>query len=232
MTPFSFERTAGFAVHLFTASGAGIGLLSLLAAFEGRFAAMFGWLGFALAIDGIDGTFARMAKVKETAPEIDGDALDLVVDFLTYVVVPAVALLRGNLLPPDLAMPLTFVMAVCSALYFADRRMKTHDFWFRGFPALWNVLVLYLFMFRLPPMFNAIVVLVATVLLFAPVTFVHPLRVRRFRVVTLLVTALFVTAAIAAVTNDLQPSLWVRSAFAGSALYYLVLSFWRGRSTA
>ena len=229
--PQSLRRLNAALVHLFTASGAAIGLLALDAAFDRRFPAMFAWLGVALIIDGIDGTFARLARVKEVMPEIDGDVLDLVVDFLTYVVGPAVALWRGDLLPPQLALPLTLGVVAASALYFADTRMKTRDLWFRGFPAIWNVLVFYLLVFRLDARFNAAIVFAALLLMFAPIVFVHPLRVERLRALTLGVTGLFAILAILAVWQDLQPANPVVWGLAGCAVYVLALPLTRGRSS-
>ena len=144
------SRLIGLSVHLFTASGAALGLIALFLAADGRFAAMFAWLGAALVVDAVDGTLARHFRVTETAPFVDGVALDLVVDFLNYVVTPLVALWRSGLLDPALAGPVCAAVCACSALYFADRRMKTSDYWFRGFPSLWNIVVFYLLVLRPP----------------------------------------------------------------------------------
>ena len=149
------RRAAAFSVHLFTASGGAVALLALYAAIERDFPKCFAWLGLALFIDGVDGTLARFAKVTEIASAIDGVILDLVVDFLTYVLVPVVAIWRSDLMPPDVAFWLGLLVTFASALYFADSRMKTGDYWFRGFPALWNVVALYLFVLRPPWLVNA-----------------------------------------------------------------------------
>ena len=148
--PVRVARAAGFSVHLFTASGGAVAVLALYAAIERHFAICFAWLGLALFIDGIDGTLARAAKVHETAAAIDGVVLDLVIDFLTYVLVPVVALWRSDLMPTEASFWIGLVVSIASALYFADTRMKTDDLWFRGFPATWNILVLYLFVLRPP----------------------------------------------------------------------------------
>ena len=108
------------------------------------------WLGVALFIDGVDGTLARVARVTEVASAIDGVVLDLVVDFLTYVLVPVVAIWRSDLMSPSAAFWLGLLVTFASALYFADTRMKPSDYWFRGFPALWNVVAFYLFVLRPP----------------------------------------------------------------------------------
>src|SRR5581483_4273301 len=124
-------RTAiAFAVHIFTACGAGCALLALTAAVNGQWAARFMWLGIALCIDGIDGTFARRLQVASLLPRWSGDILDLVVDILNYVFVPAYALVAGGRVLPEMAIPLGLVIVVTGSLYFADRLMKTSDYYF------------------------------------------------------------------------------------------------------
>ena len=153
--PVDVASAAGFSVHLFTASGGAVAVLALYAAIERNFAACFAWLGLALFIDGIDGTLARAARVQVTAASIDGTVLDLVIDFLTYVLVPVVALWRSDLMPTEASFWIGLVVTIASALYFADTRMKTDDLWFRGFPATWNIVVFYLFVLR-PPWVSAL----------------------------------------------------------------------------
>lgn len=226
-------RLVGLLVHLFTASGAALGLAALFCAVEGRFAAMFAWLGAALVVDAVDGTLARRFRVVETVPFIDGVALDLVVDFLNYVVTPLVALWRSGLLEAALAGPVCALVCGASALYFADRRMKTPDMWFRGFPALWNVVAFYLLVLRPAPLATLAIVAGASVMMFAPVVFVHPLRVLRLRRVTLAVTAIWSVAAIAAVAQDLAAASWgVKAALVAAACYYMILPLFRGSGAA
>jgi phosphatidylcholine synthase len=221
-------RLAGFLVHCFTASGAALGLAALFAAADGRFAAMFAWLGAAFVVDAVDGTLARRYRVEETAAHIDGAVLDLVVDFLTYVVVPLVALWRSGLLAPPLAVFLCCVVGTASALYFADKRMKTHDLWFRGFPAVWNVLVFYLLVLRPGPLAATLIVIAAAALMFTPVAFVHPLRVVRLRLVTMTATGAWSAAAIAAVEQGLsQANTLIKAALVAMAVYFLALSLFR-----
>lgn len=224
-------RLIGFLIHLLTASGATLGLAALFCAVEGRFALMFAWLGAALVVDAIDGPLARRFRVTETVPHIDGVALDLVVDFLNYVVTPLVALWRSGLLAPSLAGAVCAFVGGASALYFADRRMKTPDLWFRGFPALWNVVVFYLLLLRPEPIWTLVVVLGAAGLMFAPIVFVHPLRVAVMRRATVVVTAIWGAAAIAAVAQDLSAaSPVVKAALVATACYFLVLPLFRERS--
>ena len=221
--PIPVRRVAGFSVHLFTASGGAVALLALDAAIERHFPICFAWLALALFIDGVDGTLARFAKVTETAATIDGTILDLVVDFLTYVLVPVVAMWRSDLMPSAVAFWIGLVVVIASALYFADTRMKTNDYWFRGFPAIWNVFAFYLFVLRWPWPVNAALTLAATAAMFAPVVFVHPLRVRRLRPLTIGATVVWFAFAAMALVQDLQPQVWVKLGLVALAAYFLLL---------
>src|SRR5205085_6236635 len=127
-----------FAVHIFTASGAVLALLALLAAIERDWKQMFLLLGAALFVDGIDSTFARKLAVAQRLPRWSGHILDLVVDYLTYVFIPAFVVVWCGLLPFVAAMPCAIAIIISGALYFADRQMKTKDNYFSGFPAVWN----------------------------------------------------------------------------------------------
>jgi phosphatidylcholine synthase len=225
--PVPVQRAAGFSVHMFTASGGAVALLALYAAIERDFSTCFAWLGLALFIDGIDGTLARAARVTETAATIDGVVLDLVVDFLTYVLVPVVALWRSDLMPTPVAFWIGLIVTIASALYFADTRMKTKDNWFRGFPALWNVFVLFLFVLRLPWLVNAAALLAATAMMFAPVVFVHPLRVAKLRYLTIGVTILWFALASIAILENLEAGMSLKLGFLAVALYFLALPFLR-----
>jgi phosphatidylcholine synthase len=221
------RRAAAFSVHVLTASGGAVALLALYAAIERDFAAMFAWLGLALFIDGVDGTLARAARVKETAATIDGAILDLVVDFLSYVLVPVVAIWRSDLMATSLAFWIGLIVTISSALYFADTRMKTADNWFRGFPALWNVLALYLFVFRLPSLVNAAILIAAAALMFAPIVFVHPMRVERMRLLTAAATVLWCLCALASVVAGLAPGPWIKAGLLATALYFFSMPLWR-----
>ncbi|HET9638152.1 MAG TPA: CDP-alcohol phosphatidyltransferase family protein [Allosphingosinicella sp.] len=168
---------AAWLVHLFTASGVVLAFLSLEAIWSGEWRLALLWLLAALAVDGIDGTLARWARVKEHAPRIDGEAFDLIVDYLNYVFVPAIFIVRAGLVPEALALPLAAAILLSSVYVFVRRDMKTPDNYFRGFPALWNVVALYLFVAQPGAGAGAIVVAVLAILSFAPIRFVHPFRV-------------------------------------------------------
>jgi phosphatidylcholine synthase len=196
------RRTAAFCVHIFTALGAGVALIALLEAVREHWAAMFAWLGLALVIDALDGPMARRLDVKRLQPDWSGDVLDLVVDFVTYVFVPAYAIAASGLLLPLAAPLLGAGIVVTGALYFADRRMKTADNHFRGFPALWNAAAFYLFLLHGPPALSSLAVLVLIVLTFVPFHVLHPVRVVRLRWLTLSLIAVWAVLAIIVLAQD------------------------------
>ena len=182
---------------------------------------MFFCLGLALIVDGVDGLLARQFKVAEVLPRWSGETLDLVVDFVTYVFVPAFAITASGLLPPALAIPCGMVIVVTGALYFADRDMKTRDNYFRGFPALWNVAAFYLFVLQPPPWINAAMVAILAVLTFMPIRFVHPMRVQRLRLVNVVGVIAWGLLALAAVGFNLDPGPAIKTAMGAIAVYFL-----------
>lgn len=218
---------AAFAVHVFTACGAACALLALIAAVSGKWPQMFLWLGVALIIDGIDGTFARRLRVAEVLPRWSGDVLDLVVDVMNYVFVPAYALTASGLLPPSVATSLGIVIVVTGALYFADRRMKTADYYFRGFPAVWNVAAFYIFVLKPPPWLGALLIAALAVLTFVPVHFIHPVRIAHPRALTTAALILWALLALLAITDNLAPPFWVATALSFLAIYFIGIGFLR-----
>jgi len=202
----SFVTLRAFAVHVLTASGAALALLALIFATGGQWPAMFICLGIALIIDGVDGPLARAFKVAEVLPRWSGDTLDIVVDFTTYVFVPAYAIAGSGLLTPELALPAAIIIVVTGAIYFADRDMKTDDNFFRGFPVLWNFAAFYLDLLQPNDWLTAAIVAALAVLTFAPVKFLHPLRVTRLRAINICLLALWAILAVVAVIADLSPA--------------------------
>jgi phosphatidylcholine synthase len=212
-------RAAAFSVHIFTALGAGIALVALLEAAREHWAAMFWWLGIALVIDGVDGPIARRLDVVRVQPNWSGEVLDLVVDFVTYVFVPAYAIATSGLLLP-LAAPLLGVgIAVTGALYFSDRRMKAADNHFRGFPGLWNIAAFYLFLLHLSPALSSLGVAVLIVLTFVPFRVLHPIRVLRLRWLTLSLIGVWTVLAMFVLMNDFQTGTGVTAALCAIAIY-------------
>lgn len=220
-------RTAAFAVHVFTACGAACALLALVAAVGADWAQMFIWLGVALFIDGVDGTFARRLRVANVLPRWSGDVLDLVVDILNYVFVPAYALAASALLPPAAAVPLGIVIVVSGSLYFADRLMKTSDHYFRGFPALWNLAAFYLFLLHPAPWLATIAILGLAALTFVPFHVLHPVRIAHWRALTTAALVLWTGLAVFAVATDLQPGFWTVVGLCLLAIYFVGVGFLR-----
>src|SRR5713226_9408015 len=214
-----FTRAAAFSVHILTALGAGIALIAMLEAVREHWVAMFAWLGAALVIDAIDGPIARRLDVVRLQPNWSGDILDLVVDFLTYVFVPAYAITASGLLLPLAAPILGIGIVVSSALYFADRRMKGPDNHFRGFPALWNAAAFYLFLLHLPPALSTLAVAVLIVLTFVPIHVLHPIRVVRLRGLTLSLIGVWAVLAIVTIASDFDVGAPITTTLCAIAAY-------------
>ena len=218
---------AAFAVHVFTASGAACALLALIAAVRNDWPQMFVWLGIALVIDAVDGTFARRLHVAEVLPRWSGDVLDLVVDILNYVFVPAYAVVASGRVPPVVAVPLGIVIVVTGSLYFADRLMKTSDYYFRGFPAVWNVAVFYLFVLQPGPVLATVSLVILAALTFVPFHVVHPMRIAYLREVTLVALVAWGLLAIYTVITNLNPGFWAEVGLCGLGLYFIAVGFLR-----
>jgi phosphatidylcholine synthase len=218
----TFSTVRAFAVHVFTASGAALGFLALILATGEHWAAMFFCLGMALLVDGLDGPLARAFDVAGTLPRWAGDVLDNVVDFVTYVFVPAYAIAASGFLPPALAVAGGVVICITGALYFADSRMKTEDNFFRGFPVVWNLVAFYIYVLEPPSWLTAAAVAALAVLTFLPVRFVHPLRVRRGRVLNVVLMVAWAVLAFVAVIANLQPGPYVVVPLAVIAVYFFL----------
>ncbi len=208
------------AVHVLTASGACLAFLALLAAFDGDWQWMFFWLGLALGVDGIDGPLARRYGTKQHLARWSGDDLDNIVDYLTYVFIPVVALVTSGLLPEHMALAAGFVILLSSLFHFSDTESKAASNEFVGFPAIWNVVALYLFVFGLPPLANLVIVLILAALTFVPTPYVHPFRSEPLRRVSLAITLIWLLAAGASLLEAFPSPLWVQIALALTGLYF------------
>jgi len=222
-----FERVRAFTVHIFTATGAALALLALILATGGHWSAMFLCLGLALLVDGADGPLARAFDVRTIMPRWSGDTLDLVVDYTTYVFVPAYAIAASGLLPGVLAIPAGILVVISGALYFADREMKTKDNYFRGFPAVWNLAAFYLYLLEPPEWAAAVAIVLLAALCFTPIKFLHPLRVQHWRTFNIALMGLWAVLAFVAVMQDLSPGLYVTLPLAIIAVYFFVVGLLR-----
>jgi phosphatidylcholine synthase len=175
--------TAAWAVHLLTASSAPAGLLAILATIRGDVATAFLWMAYTLAVDAIDGTLARAVKVKEVVPTVDGSRLDDVVDYCTYVVVPAFFMVHTGLLG-SAAVPVASLVMVASGYGFSQTAAKTPDHFFTGFPSYWNVVAFYLYVLQWPTALAAGVVALLAILVFVPLRYAYPSRMTELRLPT------------------------------------------------
>jgi phosphatidylcholine synthase len=217
MTP----RLSALAVHLFTAIGASLAMLALHEAFQQDWAAMALWLALAFVVDGIDGPLARHFDVKTNAPEIDGVLMDLIIDFLTYVVIPAYALYASGLLPGWSGWLVVLLVPFASAVYFSDTRMKTADNSFSGFPGCWNMVVLALLVIAPPWWVILGLVIVLTAAMFFPLKFVHPVRTERWRALSLSVAVVWTAGIAWAAWTDFASNPVLTLVVAATSVYLL-----------
>jgi phosphatidylcholine synthase len=192
-------RVGAAAVHVFTAMGVVCALLAMRAAIELRFPDVFFWLGVAFLIDGIDGTFARMMDVSRRLPRFSGEQLDLVIDYVTYVFVPVLALLQAGYLVGTFGWLLAAGILLSSLFHFSDTESKSDDNCFVGFPAIWNIVAFYFFAFNSPGWLVTLFVVGCIALTFVPWRWVHPMRVVKLRALTLALTVVWFIAALRAV---------------------------------
>ena len=215
-------RNKALLVHYFTAIGAILAILAMLSAVDERWDLMFLYLTLAFIVDGFDGPLARHYDVKTNAPEYDGVLLDLIIDYLTYVFIPAYALFVSGLLNGWSGWVCIIIIAFCSALYFSDTRMKTVDNSFAGFPGCWNMLVLVL----LAPKPNWQVILIIVVLLsmsmFTNLKFIHPIRTVRWRKISLPISSLWTFLAGLFAWHDFDTNLIVKVLLVSLSLYLLL----------
>lgn len=212
-------RYKALSVHLLTATGAVLSMFAMLAAVEEKWSLMFLWLVVALIVDGIDGPLARRYEVDKNWPTYDGVLLDLIIDFLTYVFIPAYALFKSGLLPGWTGWIAIIVIVYGSVIYFSDTRMKTKDKSFAGFPACWNMVVLVLFAVTPSTALILAIVIALTVAMFTGLKFIHPTRTQRWRSVSLPVSLLWVVFAGWAAYVDFNPASWVHWGLILTSLY-------------
>lgn len=221
------RHIAAWAVHVFTAAGAGLAFLALTSLVHDNHRLAWIYLGVAFVIDGADGAMARRLDVRHVLPHFDGAILDLVVDYLTYVLVPTFFIYQLDLLPSAILVPGCVFVLVTSLYAFGNLDLKTTDNYFRGFPALWNVVVFHFYVFDTNPLFNTFVVLVLGLLTFAPVKTLHPVRVATWRPISLAILLVWSVAAMVLIlTHPNSPGFISALLLAGTA-YFVAFSLWR-----
>jgi phosphatidylcholine synthase len=227
------RKAIAWAVHAFTACGIVAGFLALVSVLKGDAVAAFLWLGLALFVDGIDGSLARKARVLEYLPNFDGRTLDNVIDFFNYVAVPALMVYWFGMVPGTWGLVAAASIMAVSLYTFANVGVKSEDYYFVGFPSIWNVVVLYFYILETNWIVNLVTIAILSVMTFIPIKFVHPLRVTDWREITIPVTVLWAAMTLSLVISgkDLGPKdfvyrieLW---AWAAASVYFVAISLWR-----
>ncbi len=212
-------RLKALSVHLLTGTGAVLAMLAMLAASDEKWSLMFLWLVFALIVDGIDGPLARRYQVRTNWPTYDGVLLDLIIDYLTYVFIPAFALFKSDLLPGWTGWIAIIVITYASAIYFCDTRMKTKDNSFAGFPACWNMVILVLFALELRPLTVLVIVVALAITMFTNLKFIHPVRTDRWHYLNLGMALGWIGFAGWAAWVDFDPETWAHWGLVITSLY-------------
>ena len=219
----TWPQARAFSVHLLTASGSFLAFLSLVAASEERWTAMFLWLGLALFVDGIDGPIARKLDVKHVLPTWSGELLDNIIDYVTYVLIPAFALYQSGFMGEGLSFLSAAIIVVSSAIYYADTGMKTKENFFKGFPVVWNMVVFTLFAIEPGEYVSFAVVLLAAIFTFIPMSFLHPVRVVRLRALNLTVFFAWCIFGAVALLYDMVPPQAIQWGIAATGIYLFVI---------
>jgi phosphatidylcholine synthase len=226
------RKSLAMGVHFFTATGAIWGLLALVAIFRHEWRLAIFWMILAMVVDGFDGMLARWADVKTHAKNIDGALLDNILDYLNYVVVPALFLLEGDFLPEGFRMVGAVAILLTSAYQFTQVDAKTdesEEYFFKGFPSYWNVMVLYMLIMGLNPWLNLAFLTIFNILVFVPIKYVYPSRNTRLRRLTLILSYLYGIIGIWGVMQYPNVPQWVVWGSFIYVVYYLALSLWPRR---
>lgn len=226
-----FKTFQAYLVHLFTVSGIVFSFIALLYAVDKNLPMVFFYLALALFVDGIDGSLARKVNVKKYTPLINGEILDNIIDFLNYVFIPAFVIYWFEFVPKGLEILMASLILVVSCYTFANNNVKTSDFYFSGFPALWNVVILYFYLLDTSHLVNLIVIILLTILTFIPFKYLHPFRVVQLRKTSLFILLLWMISTVimlyypssfTTVTLKTVNAIWILS-----NLYFLAITVTR-----
>jgi len=213
----------GYLVHAYTASTLVVFSYGLMWLLEGHFRLTLLAMAVTIVIDATDGALARHFRVKETAPAIDGELLDNIVDFLSYVVLPLLFAVHANLLLPPLPLWLALVL-LASVFGFSRSTAKlASEAAFVGFPSYWNIVVLYWYLWGTPPLFNTVMLVILAVLVFVPWRFLYISRLLVGRLQHVTLATLW--GALCLWLLWLEPSLWRSTLLYASLSYPLYYSF-------
>lgn len=221
-------KTRAALIHLLTASGLIAVILSAEALWRGDAYATLLWLAVAVVIDGIDGPLARRFEVTKYLPQIDGAILDHIIDYLSYCFIPALMLIRFELVPAGWGVAAASLLCIASLYTFANKQAKTKENDFRGFPALWNLVVFYMLITHSTQETNLLMIVILSALIFAPIRVLHPVRVEAGRKVTLPIVIVWLVLIFAyLVAGEAGLPSGADWAFALLSIYLLGLTIWR-----
>jgi phosphatidylcholine synthase len=216
---------APWLVHLYTASSVVCGFLALTRIFYDRYRDAFFWLAVAVLIDATDGVLARRTQVASRLPRFNGAKLDDIVDYVTYVFVPAFFAWHALLVPERTAILVAAAMLLSSAYGFNKDDAKTADHFFTGFPSYWNIVVFYLYVAGWAQEVNLCILLGLSVLVFVPIRYLYPSRSPMFRRLTVglgVLWGVLVMAMLWQMPAVSRTAFWLSLAF---PVYYVLLSF-------
>lgn len=223
----SASEAKAWSVHAVTASGVILALLALLAVLDGRPQVCLLWLGAALLVDGLDGTLARKFDVKVVLPHFDGSTLDLVIDYLTYVFIPAIFVYRFITLPEYTLLLSVGVILLSSLFCFCNLNMKSQDNYFIGFPAAWNVVIVYLYLLDFAPWLSLATILLLSGLTLTKMKFLHPFRVRQFMPLNIGVTLLWMAVSALLIVQYPLNQTWLLLVWGLASVYFVAICLWR-----
>lgn len=225
LMPSRSDKVKAWSVHLFTASGVVWGLLGMIAVMNGEWQRAFFWMIIATFVDGVDGTLARIAQVKGVLPEFDGALLDNILDYLTYVILPALFFYNHpNLLPVNWQLFGAVLISLVSAYQFCQADAKTEDHTFRGFPSYWNILVLYLFVLNLSPWINLGLIIFLSIMVFVPIKYAYPSRMLKWKTTTLVLSTLWSIELLLVVIQLPDPNMLLVYTSLTFVVYYIAIS--------
>jgi phosphatidylcholine synthase len=223
----SASKAKAWGAHAVTSSGVILALLALLAVLDGRPQVCLLWLGLALLVDGLDGTLARKFDVKVVLPHFDGSTLDLVIDYLTYVFIPAIFVYRFIPLPEYTLLLSVGVILLSSLFCFCNLNMKSKDNYFVGFPAAWNVVVVYLYLLDFDPWLSLGTIVLLSGLTLTKMKFLHPFRVKQFMPLNICVTLVWMSACALLIVQYPLNQTWLLAVWGLATVYFVGICLWR-----
>lgn len=215
-------------VHGFTASGIVVGLLAIVAIAQHQWAEAMALLLCCAVIDGVDGTLARHFKVKEVLPDFDGKTIDYVIDFATYAIIPAYFVYESSMVPESMRLVAAGAILFVSSFYYGKKGMVSDDFYFVGFPVMWNLVIMYFFfIFSFSEWWNFIWILVFCVLHFVPIKYLYPSRTVENRLLTLTITAIGVFSYPFILYIYPEQNLFLNGAAIFMGAYYMFMAIYK-----